>query len=89
MEWREHNRNDEKVLSMGVNTLTMSNQRVTSSLIMPAQKDRKNYTCTTKFDLGEKPKTTTATNVPEYKRSWAFSVFTRSKSSLGKVLYLS
>lgn len=87
MEWLEHHNNDEKVLSVGVNTLTISNQRVTSTLVMPVQKGSRNYTCTINFDLSGKPNTTTAANIPDYKRSWTSAVFFNHEGSLGKVSY--
>ena|SRR6218665_383772 len=68
MEWKAHN--STKVISIGVNTTTVPNQLVTSTLVIPVLNGSRSYTCTTKFDLSGKPPTTTSINVPDYNVSW-------------------
>lgn len=64
MEWKEHSIHGDKVLSVGINT-TKANQRVSSTLIIAVQMGSRNYTCATKFDISDRLRSTTATNVPE------------------------
>lgn len=84
MQWKEHNKNGEGVLSVGVNTVTVPNQRVTGTLVMPVKKDSRYYTCTTKFDISGKPFHTTAVNVPDYNRVWTASVLPKTEGLFGQ-----
>ena len=88
IEWKEQS--DQGVKFLSVNVTTVPNQRVTSTLVMEVQDGSRNYTCTAKFDLSGKPKTTTATNVPDYKRSWTSPIFIKHEGcSIGYILILS
>src|SRR6218665_1726022 len=84
MEWKEHMSDGEIILSMGVNTVTVPNGRVTSSLVMGVQRGRRNFACTTKFDISGKPVRTTATNVPDYFRVWTASVLPTTEGLFGQ-----
>lgn len=79
MEWKEQSNDGEKVLTLEVNTVTVPNQSVTSTVVMKVQKGIRNYTCTTKFAIGGKPLHTTATNVPDYNRVWTASLSPRTE----------
>src|SRR6218665_603987 len=79
MEWKEQTSHGEIVLSVGVNTITVPDERVTSSLVMEVQRGRRNFACTTKFDISGKPVRTTATNIPEYNKTWVSSMFPKSQ----------
>lgn len=81
MEWKEHSSHGEEVISVGVKTVTVPNQHVTSTLVMPMQEDSRSYTCTTKFDTSGKPRNT-ATNVPDYNRYWTYSALSKSQDQM-------
>lgn len=89
VEWKEQGSHDEKVISVGVNTSTVLNKRVTSTLVMTMQKGNRNYTCTTKFDISGKPSyaaAAAATNIPDHKESWTFAVFNQSEGVFGQIM---
>lgn len=71
IEWKERSRHGEKLISNG-GTALVFNQFVTSTLILPKQKCRRNYTCIAKFDISGKPNATTATNAPDDIPIWTF-----------------
>lgn len=79
MEWKEHSYDGEKVLSDGVNTTTISNQLVTSTLVVEVPKINRYYSCTTKFHINGKPRSTTAANVPDYNRVWTSSTMLKTE----------
>jgi hypothetical protein len=80
MEWIEQSSHGVKVLSVGVNTITVPDQHVTSTLVLEMPESSRNYTCTTKFDIRGKKIYTTATNVPDYIRVWTSPVGLLSKT---------
>lgn len=83
MEWKEHSIDGDKVLSVDINITTASN-RVSSTLVIPFQIGSREYTCTIKFNISDKPRNTTATNVPEDIR---VHTFTKSHGILVQLCY--
>jgi len=79
MEWKEQRNDGEEVLSVGVNTVTVPNHRVTSTLVTKVQEGSRNYSCSTKFDISGKSPYTTATNIPDYNRVWTASVLPKTQ----------
>ena len=85
IEWKEQSDHNVKILP--VNITTVPNQRVTSTLIMEVQDGSRNYACSAKFHLSGKPNTTTAGNVPDYKRSWTSPMFIKHEGcSFGHIM---
>lgn len=72
MDWKEHSIHGDKVLSVGIN-ITTANNRVSSTLVIPFEIGSREYTCAIKFNISDKPRNTTATNVPEDIRVHTFA----------------
>ena len=83
MEWRQVSgemENEAKLITDGITSNT-SKYTVVSTLTVQRKETRSKYMCTTRFNANGRPRSTTATNVPEYSYNWTYPHDTLHTSS--------